>query len=293
MLKGFFCALIVIFADLGALADFVQNSDENTLWIENGGNIAVEEKAGQCIWGGGLPIKAKKGGGFSFVFNPATPKKYANGIYVPVDPAYPYLVFEIEAFKLLKGHRGLTFGSFQGVKQPSFFMVSNPKPGLVVYNAFGETPPKKGYCFLRNDMDGLQVDFKYVKMVKLPNNSIIVQSEAMAMNKTLTSGDEIKFTVRLKGAAEDVSLRFFNAYGMGALKLNGRPHLQLKCEGQDGKKDGKTWSGTVKTASFSGFGEKADYPAGHILLKATVLGGEIHVPIWTFIRYPYKATIRK
>lgn len=287
MRKVLLSVLMVFVGGLIMRAEFIHNPDENTLWIEDGKNIAVNpSRARRDVWGGGLAIKAREGGGFSFIFNPAERKKYANGIYVPVDPAYPYIVFEVMSFKRLKWrHRGFRFGAFAKAKRPCFFMVDNPQSGIMVYKVFGDDkPPKKGYQFFRNDMDGLRVNFKYVKMVKVPENYIIIESEAITKNKVLTQGDEVKFIVKLKDPAEDVSLRFFRAYLMRQVKLNGKDHLQLKPEDEDSC---KVWSAKVKIKSLS----SRDLGGGKLLVKAVVLGGGINVPIWSPIMSPYK--IRK
>jgi hypothetical protein len=284
MRKFSLTVLVLFLVGFAARAEFIHNPDENTLWIENGKNIAVDEKrAKRDVWGGGLPVKERGKGGFSFVFNTAERKKYSNGIYVPVDPDYPFLVFEILAFKRLQWkHRGFRFGAFQHSKRPCFFMVDNPQSGIIVYNVFGDEKIHKGYRYVRNDMDGLQVDFKYVKMVKKPDNYIIIESEAIKKNKVLANGDEVKFTVILKEPAEDVSLRFFRAYLMRQLNLNGKDHLQLKPENEDSC---KVWSAKVKIKSL--YGNRLG--AGQLLVKAVVLGGGINVPIWTPLMSPYKA----
>ena len=280
-------SLLVFMIFVGCLiarAEFIHNPDENTLWVEDGKNIAVDDaRARRDVWGGGLPVKARDGGGFSFIFDTAKRKKYCNGIYVPVDPEYQYIVFEIDSFKRLRwGHRGFRFGSFAKSKRPCLFMVDNPQSGIMVYKVFGDDNlPKKGYQYFRNDMDGLRVDFKYVKMVKVPENYIIIESDAIKKNKFLSKGDEVKFIVKLKDPAEDVSLRFFKAYMMSQLKLNGKDHLQLKPE----DKECKIWSAKVKISSIY----SKDLGSGRLLVKAVVLGGGISVPIWTPLMVPYKA----
>ncbi len=229
--------LAVVLAAACSFAEFKVNPDENTLWIEDGLNNFDG-------WREGLLMKSAEGG--IFTIQPGT--GISGGRYVPNHEDYPWLTFEIASLNRTGGYRGLNFTNCLAI-------VSNPMPGI--YAVKREIKQKSSY--LRLDIHGLILGFKYIKQVKKPDYYI----DAAKTDKG------VEITVYLKDAAEDVSISFYNSYTMPRLTFDNEYKLQLLPKDESNP---VVWSGTIKNCTYS---TKHD-----VILKATVLGGKIKVPIW-------------
>jgi hypothetical protein len=282
------CALFsfgaaVFLANGVANAKMIANPDANTLWAEDGKDVEVGTGSSADHWSGELGVASSPEG---FVLSGTDAKKFSTGRYVAVDSAYPWLSFEVgktQNVGQIDGYHGFTL-SLVG---PPHFLV-NPVPaiptGIYNFNILRDQPAVTGIRFLRMDLYNTQLTFPSFKMVKVPDNYIEVSGPVFAEKKRADQGDEITFTVNLKESAEDVSLTFFDSYTMPQLKLNGENKLQLKPTGDDQK----VWAATVKLDSIAGAALKAGEPfePNRMLIKATVLGGAVKVPIWTGNPYP-------
>jgi len=286
-ISAVFC-LVVLFSFVAlSEAKVIHNPDSNTLWIEDG--IKVETGIGQNLnhWESSnttCEVKEAPGGGIIFnAMGSLGVARYATGRYFALDPAYPYLVWEITNFKNEDTSRSFNaaFSSgLIGVGISSYI----PK-GTFVYNPFPENNPGKAVYNFRVDVPNCEVTFKYLKMVKVPESYLEVTSPAFSEKKRLDLGDTVTFKVILAKPAEDVSLTFFQAYEMAQLKLNGTQILQLKpFEGNP-----NIWQATIKIDSCEGgwFPDKPFAP-GRLLIKTTILGGGIPAPLWTPNTYEFR-----
>lgn len=283
---------------LSAGGALIEHPDDNTLWIEDGVDIVtVGERPpnlGQGIWHGGLAIAPRKEGGFSLVSE--TEEKFTKDVKIPYSPKYPYWVVEIDAFNRAgTKYRNFIFGWFYKLPSTWLIMTDNTQPGLFVWKAFNdEDAPKAQLVDCRTDLYGFKVDFKYVKMVKVPDNYLTIESATMTKNKELRIGDEVKFTAFLKAAAEGVSIRLYDPYYLALMKLNGMDDLPLTPEKREGAPANSVWSASIKVESLTGYTEAGLQNAkSRILIKTTVLGGKLNVPIWTPLGYGYAPKIEK
>ena len=258
-----------------ARADIIVNPDANTLWIEDGKNIAAGDGPSSKHWqkAEGIDITSAADGGFTIASH--GDQGTATGRYIAVDPAYPYLVWEISGVTPGEGYRGFVFR--RGEKgAPAINMVTNIETGIFVLPDPVETA---GGPYYRLDLRNAGVTFKYIKRVKQPDYMIRLSSPAFEKGY-VAPGDEVTFDVEMKEPAEDVTLSFFDSYTMPQLKINGAQKLQLKPKD---KNDLKLWTATIPISEISGDRLKSgqQFGPGRILIKATILGGGIKVPLWT------------
>lgn len=228
--------LLVFIAVLPLFAEFHENPDSNTLWLEDGVNISG--------WRDGLTLSAHPEGGFTI--EPG--EGYSTGRYVPADPQYPWLAGEIAGYSMLEGYRGFVFTG-------NFGMVANPQTGVFAVKLIS----KGNRPFFRFDLHGLKMHFKYLKQVQKPDYRV----------ETKRLENQLEVRVFLKELAEDVMVRFYDAYHVSMLRLNGDDKLQLL---PTDEKNPVEWS--AKTP----FPEEKT--TGAMLIKAIILGGEIKVPLW-------------
>lgn len=270
-------------------AEFLEKPDDNTLWIENGKDITTSAAPAPDKWSGSLKItelSESKGFSMESMKPPEAPPAIHN---IPISAEYPWYVFEITGIEQKGGHISMGFYIKDHTTWADLHRISaqsaNPQKGYYAVNVFdGAAAPKVTSSeVLALYLYGLKLDFKYLKMVKNPDYCVEVTSGAFAAKKSFSSGDELKFTVRLKEPAEDVALRFYHASGMAQLTLNGQDKIQLKPE----NKDGKVWSAALRLESIGGGNGKAIKP-GDVMLKASILGGTFSEPVWGTINYPFK-----
>ena len=221
-------------------AEYLKNPDANTLWLEDG-------KGEFKGWRDTLVMTSRDDGGFTI----ETGSKVDGGRYVDCAPGYDWLVFEIDSIEHKPGYRGFFM-------TPFISMVANPYQGIF---AVKRVIDKKS-AFLRVDMHGLKLGFKYMKQVKVPENYIDYK----------WNGEGMDITVYLKEPAEDVSIAFYDSYCMPQVLMENKNKVQLLPKDED---NAVVWTGSIKKFGYSG--------KGALMLKATVLGGGIKVPIWTTI----------
>ncbi len=261
-------------------ADIVANPDSNTLWREDGSSAPTGADSSADHWrNDGLDVKAAEG---NLQFNAPDAVKVSTGRYVQAGATYPYMVFQIHDFKPLPGYHGFTI--FLSNQSPSLSLVSQINPGIYTLDLRSFLPASPATSFMSLYLYNGQLTLSELSMVKLPDNFISTTSPKMKEKGFLGIGDDVTFTVTMKDAAEDVSLNFFDSYGMPQLKINGEQTLQLK------PKDAtqKVWSATIKLQTIEGLRstEKGQLPAFHLMTKAVILGSTLKQPLWTAIPYP-------
>ncbi|MCM8785845.1 MAG: hypothetical protein NC827_08430 [Candidatus Omnitrophica bacterium] len=260
----------------------VYNPDENTFWIENGKEFEIVEHgkpefwAGKA-WSGNLEIGVEED---TFKIKSPSNDKNLIGRYFKFNPSYPYLIWEIKKVTYGEGYRGFDMCFPSRV----FNFVTHIFPGIFIVNPFlfdKNLAEKTYYC--RIYLYNTELDFKYIKMVKKPDYYIEITSPQLKEKEYIGIGDELNFKVILKEPAEDVSLTFYDSYITHEVKINNSSSLQLKPE--DDKQN--IWTGKIKIEKIDKPLVKKDgkdveiYEPGTFLIKATVLGGKINVPIWT------------
>ena len=253
----------VLLAGSLARAEFKMNPDSNTLWIEDGKNI----KTANTNFGGGwnntdVAVTSNPDGGF--YLEQKKQGKPQTGRMVPVSPEYPYVVYEVSELEMKPGYHALwlpLLGSAMTV------LEGNVQKGVFAVNYYenSKLKPDAKQSFLGLHIHGLKVGFKYIKVVKVPDYYIKVESPAFAEKKYCAPGDKVKFTVYLKEEAEDVSLQFFRSTVL-PLQINGSSKLQLLPV--DGGNN-KVWSAEITLKSIAP--AKKDLMP---LIKAVILGNE-------------------
>ena len=270
----------------------IYNPDVDTFWIEDGKEVEVGEvgKEGYWAgkyWGGSLEIESTEDG--LRIKSPSSEKNKSIR-YFKFSPEYPYLVWEITKVNYGQGYRAIGFHFPTSV----FGFVTNIYPGIFVVNPFlfnkelkEETKPCSIYLY------NTEVYLKYIKMVKQPDNYIEIESADIEKKGYLEEGDEVLFRVKLKESCEDATLTFYHSYGTNQVKINGSETLQLKPEDEEQK----VWTAKIKINDI-GKGrlsilKKTSYEKGTFLIKATILGGEIKVPLWTSNWFEIKGSVKK
>ena len=273
MKKLFLLALFCCGA--AALANMEMQPDADTLWSFS--------KLDQTQWRGtGVKVE-NSDGGFVLSNENASPKSpHSITRKVAISPEYPYLVFETTSITPYKGYRSWSVSLRE--LQSTFGSVTNGEPGIVAVNCF-ENPariPAGKQAHLLLYFYDFSADFKYIKMVKKPDNYITVTG-SFTEKKSINVGDKVKFTVYLKESAEEVSLKLLFKKWLYTVKVNGNEVVELTPE----DKEQKIWSAEipVKTLKCT----KADqFKKGEILLRAVVLGGSVKTPIWSVLQYPFE-----
>ena len=273
MKKLFLLALLC--GGTAALANMEMQPDADTLWSFS--------KLDQTQWRGtGVKVE-NSAGGFVLSNENASPKSpHSITRKVAISPDYPYLVFETTSITPYKGYRSWSVSLRE--LQSTFGSVTNGEPGIVAVNCF-ENPvriPAGKQAHLLLYFYDFSAEFKYIKMVKKPDNYITVTG-SFTEKKAIHSGDKVKFTVYLKESAEEVSLKLLFKKWLYTVKVNGNEVVELTPE----DKEQKIWSAEipVKTLKCT----KADqFKKGEILLRAVVLGGSVKTPIWSVLQYPFE-----
>jgi hypothetical protein len=259
-----------------AHGEFVENPDDNTLWIENGEAIDG--------WREGL------------TFAPATPgfrieadkdgKLYSSGRYVPLDAAYPWLTWRVRQYiPYPEGYRGWTGPFLNSVGHTWLGQVTEMQEGIFAVNV-AENAAKwpLPMDFMRLDLYGAVLVLDYIKMVREPADYVFIEIPDAAKERGyIQPDDELTFRVKLAEPAEDVSLRFFNSYTMPQVQLNASHSLQLRMPDED-KHD---WRATVTLKSLEGgSSEDGRFKPGSILVKAVILGGGPGTSLWGTHSWP-------
>jgi len=255
----------------------IYNPDTNTLWIEDGKDIEIVEHGKPEFWqgkawAGKLEMETTEDG---FKIKSPSADREIIGRYFKFNKEYPYLVWEIDKVVYGEGYRGLTI-AFPHIVFP---FVSYIYPGIFVVNPFLSKKDIKDFEYCRIYLYNTEIYLKYIKMVKKPDYLIEITGAEIEKKGYVEPGDEINFKVILKEKAEDVSLTFYDFYITNETKINGSSSLQLKPEDQEQK----IWAGKIKIdrIDLPRQEEKESFSPGSFLIKATVLGGKINVPLWT------------
>jgi len=256
-------------------AELVSNPDSNTLW-------SIEQSS-QKNWPSGRLWVKERPLGFSIGDdNPSN--KVPHSLYrkVEINPKYPWLVFEIEGFKSFEGYRSW----FLGIRDCGnrFGSTTNAEPGLVAINCFQNA---KTAVLADSNMSlhayfyDFEADFKYIKMVRVPENYI--EAVCSQPGSSLTSGSRVQFTVHLAEPAEEVTLRLINKAYLYSVIVNGAENIELTPVDQDKK----VWSSEIELRTLSSHNQ-SEFSTGAILMRATVLGGNVTVPLWGILNYSFK-----
>ena len=276
MLKRIAFALLAV-AALVSHAELKKNPNPNTLWEIT--------KCTDKDWDGGgrIYIKEKENGFAIGDDNPSNKVAHSKFWKVPVSSEYPWMCFQVTEAYPFKGYR--TWGIGLHEIKTLFGSNINAETGIVAFNCFEGLPPNKAEQMkLWAYFYDFELHFNYIKMVKVPENYVFASSTAFAEKKSYGPGDKIKFTVVLKDPAEEVQLRLVNREYFWAVKLNGSDVVELKPEDEAGR----IWSAEkeVKTMTTQ---KTAHLNRNCVLLRVSVMGGEIDVPLWGAISYPYQA----
>lgn len=262
-----------------ARGELRENPDANTRWIEDGVQIAVGKGSSDKHWMSGetaLLVSSAPSADGGFILESPRRDQHVSGRYLPFDPAYPYLVWEISSVKYLADYHMFSMQILAG--GPLSRAIQNIPTGIHTQN-ITYVMANAERRFLRFDLDGAKLALKYIKLVRQPDRFITIESPAFANKKSAGLGDEITVRVTLSEPAEDVSVRFYDTYLMVDLSVNGKNLLQLQSEdaGQ------KVWSAKFTLESIQGSTEKhrKSYPPGALYLKAVLLGSSIKTPLWT------------
>ncbi|MBI4023773.1 MAG: hypothetical protein HY360_02265 [Verrucomicrobia bacterium] len=271
-------------------AEFLQDPDANTLWIEDGKDIHTSTSDSSKAWLSNLEVSAAPGGGFVLSAEGDKHDRFVR--YCPADVEYPYLTWEITEVEMFPGYRDfvLFYGEIGEKTSPAVFqMVSRPQSGIFAVRLPNLQQAKMSLYLALNNA---RLTFKHLKTVKQPACFIEMQSPSFQGKAALNAGDDLTFRVILEKPAEDVALTFFHGYTMPQLKLNGEQQVQLAPE----KGNKKIWRAGIKINTCEGANfQKSDeqFQPGSFLVKACVLGGASDQPLWTANAYVFNLNRKK
>ncbi|MBE6393939.1 MAG: hypothetical protein E7044_07795 [Lentisphaerae bacterium] len=261
-------------------ADIIKNPDANTLWKEDNKNV---EKNWAYAYKG-QHTRTSDGKSFSFECNTKGNTGHRDFIRVPVSKDYPWLVFRLNSVKVNPGYRTWTV-RISALDRFNISQVSVQEPGYFACNVWEganlKKIPKTAEIFFYNYT--LKLTFSDLKMVKKPDNFIVVSSPAFESKKKYSPGDKIRFTVTLKEPAEDVSVRLVYPDLLSAVKLNGMGKLQLKPTDDTQK----VWSAEFEVKTLGPVRRVSEFRRNTLMVRATILGGGISEPLWGTINYPF------
>ena len=120
----------------------------------------------------------------------------------------------------------------------------------------------------------LDLSFRYIKLVKDPDNSL--GAEVPEGKTLLYPGDKFTVVLTLKDPCEDVTCKLMLDTGTGPrpFSVNGTDTVELKPT----DKDGRIWKAEITLKNFSR--QKKPVNARAVRIKATVLGGKLETPIY-------------
>ena len=275
--------LLAFGISLCGFAELIKNPDSNTLWIENGENIQLDaEKGGRKGWDSTkMDISctpATEENEAYFTFKGGSKGHHTTRRYVPLDKNYPWLVFEIASYipDAVK-YKNFWMGFYKG----KLFPINIPQPGIYIQNITRTVPFEKIVHLLDLTIYGYEVNFKYFKVVKEPENYFQMESPAFQERKYFTIGDKLIFTAKLAAPAEDVSISFYDLRGQHPVRINGNDSITLKPTNEETTE----WKAECDIKSVSSK-EKT------FIFKCVVLGGKLKKPMWTNNIYPFE-TIKK
>ena len=262
-----------------AQAKQLEKPDDNTLWMEDGKGIELSKSPGFKYW---CPEKGKKeleikskedGPGFNFYGKDGNGRKAVTR--VKVSPEYPYLVFRITGFEMLKGYRNWTINTEIGNMTAS--QVNSIQKGIFVFDLFQNLPEKEAArkaSYIRFWVYNLRLNMEYLKLVK--KTAYVVRAECT--DAEIKPGSKVKFIAELEKEAEDVSVTLTTNGNPRPIKVNGTVKIQLKPT----DKTQKIWTAEVEIKSI---GIPKALPRHRIFMKMDVLGGDLDEPVWVGLPY--------
>ncbi len=272
-------ALLALLICITSSAEIIHNPDPNTLWIENGENIKTDPvKGGRQGWlNTTMDISctpAQDGVDGYFTFKSPESKKHSTRRYLPIKKEYPWLIFEVDSYVPIAAQ----YKNFwMGIYKAKTFSINVPRPGIYLQNVWQTTPFEKAIGLVQFSIYGYEVNFKYIKMVKEPENYFCVDSPAFAEKKCFRKGDKLVFTAKLAAQAEDVTITFHDIRDHRPIRINGNDSITLKPTNGEITE----WRAECDVNSISS-------KETTFIFKCTVLGGKLRKPMYTANPFPYK-----
>jgi len=245
---------------LFALMTFCCFAEQAVLWCEDGKDLQLSEKYSKTAWfNKEIAMSALPDGGFTISSSASK--------FVKFSEEYPWLCFEIIDSELVTFGKYSSWGIHVG-KERKVGNVRPAAPGIYAVN-LGKVDGNLLKFYIYN----LKVNFRYLKLVKVPENYLQI---ILPEGKTeLGKGDKLRFQLTLAEPCEDLSCQlFFDAgHGPKAFNLNGTNALELKADNDELTK----WS-TEVTIDKNGVAK-----TNSVTVKVTTLGSKLKTPIWGVI----------
>lgn len=274
--------LLCVLAAACVQAQVTQKPDEQTLWREEGKQLETGSGNAAQHWNIAniIRFEGTADGSILIAGSQPTEGKYQVGRHLPADGGFPWLTWEVSGVKHTGPYRALGIG-FTEKGAIHLDMVGTVQEGLFVVPAWavGVTPPPQG--FFRINLFGTEATLKNLRQVKSPPHRVEITSSAGAAAGT---GDTITFRVVCPQEVEDVTLSLWDSYTYRAMNLNKQAKLQLKPQGEKGD----VWQAAVKIESLDRGAlakDAAAFPIGRVLVKVTILGGDLKTPLWSVVPF--------
>ncbi|MDD5705235.1 MAG: hypothetical protein PHR35_04880 [Kiritimatiellae bacterium] len=234
-------------------AGVARQPDTNTLWVET-----FATSADATNWTTSMRLAVENG---RLTVTPGDSTQRAMSRYIEWNDAYPYFQFEYAVGTLVEGYKGFYF-------MPFFSSNGGYFPGRWTFDLRAWFPvlPSRPPFLLRVDIHGAVLRFDYFRVVKHPEDALLVTAEPAAKT-TLATGDKIRFEAILKDRAMDVTVSVLTPSAVKLGGINADGYIQLVSAD-----NGKTWTGELTVGK--GLGTTEIRP-GALIFKANVLGGEI------------------
>ena len=244
-------------------ADVIKNPDGNTLWLENGKNIAVspENTFKSFVWRSAkIKITPHEKHGFMLEGTGTT------GVYILSSSQYPWLCLDIDsaertedgyyALNLVAAPKTGSYGSVSRIPRGKYYFSVSGTPGL------NDKPAAR---YMRLDLSRAKIHVNSLTMLKTPP----CLPEVTPSN--VKKGDTVEVRCKLTKKAQQVEFKFYQSYTMPNLK----PSKEIKrCEAKEVPgSSGLEWSFTFPYQGFAGAAwgrDKKGFKKGEVLLQIMV-----------------------
>lgn len=287
----YFCHLLCILASTALIRaqDLALNPDENTAWRQSNEEFTVGDSAplSPDFWVITPNLTITPGpDGLAITARPPEPGEsdFLTRV-VPFDEHYPWLQFEIKdpGPNVNHGRRGFYVFPTNMAKDSGRGLGINMEPGRYVtrLRPSEDNPGQQSFIF-RIHISGIDLTLKDLCMVADPLPRIEMNPVDPGI-EIPTIGDEMKVTVFLAEAAEDVTVGFYGSSFYDPVDIGVGGNIQLKPE--DG--DGKIWSAKFSLGEKKGGKTRTDETGqiivpGGLILKALILGGNFSQPLFNW-----------
>ncbi|MBR6373701.1 MAG: hypothetical protein IKS20_11015, partial [Victivallales bacterium] len=190
------------------LPGFIENPDENTLWLAYGKDVKAAEKHSKYVWGIAKDVELSCGKNDELVFKGSG----SMGAYVPIGPEHTVACIDIASVNRLGGGYHAVSFNFGAGGLPVFGTVGKILPGMYCL-PFAKVPENLKDAYIRMDAHNADIVFNGISLVKKNPCAVSFGEGALKKGGTAT----LRFT--LEQPADTLECRLYQAYTMQELQV--------------------------------------------------------------------------